>query len=124
MALHFELVSPEKLVFSGEVQQVDVPGLEGDFGVLAGHAPREAIGEYLRFMRYLADDETLSIDEKVAQSEQRTGYRNFALANFMRGFGNLEHPVEHTLGVYFHQCFPACSSLMPACFLPIAAPIR
>jgi F-type H+-transporting ATPase subunit epsilon len=39
MALHFELVSPEKLVFSGEVEQVDVPGAEGDFGVLAGHAP-------------------------------------------------------------------------------------
>lgn len=37
--LHFELVSPEKLVFSGEVDQVDVPGAEGDFGVLAGHAP-------------------------------------------------------------------------------------
>jgi F-type H+-transporting ATPase subunit epsilon len=39
MALHFELVSPEKLVFSGDVQQVDVPGAEGDFGVLEGHAP-------------------------------------------------------------------------------------
>jgi F-type H+-transporting ATPase subunit epsilon len=36
---HFELVSPEKLVFSGEVQQVDVPGAEGDFGVLEGHEP-------------------------------------------------------------------------------------
>jgi F-type H+-transporting ATPase subunit epsilon len=36
---HFELVSPEKLLFSGEVDQVDVPGAEGDFGVLAGHAP-------------------------------------------------------------------------------------
>jgi F-type H+-transporting ATPase subunit epsilon len=39
MALHFELVSPEKLVFSGDVSQVDVPGAEGDFGVLEGHAP-------------------------------------------------------------------------------------
>ena len=39
MPLHFELVSPEKLVYSGEVEQVDVPGAEGDFGVLAGHAP-------------------------------------------------------------------------------------
>ena len=39
MALHFELVSPEKLVFSGEVQQVDLPGAEGDFGVLENHAP-------------------------------------------------------------------------------------
>jgi F-type H+-transporting ATPase subunit epsilon len=35
----FDLVSPEKLLFSGAVDQVDVPGAEGDFGVLAGHAP-------------------------------------------------------------------------------------
>jgi F-type H+-transporting ATPase subunit epsilon len=39
---HFDLVSPEKLAFSGEVDQVDVPGLEGDFGVLAGAAPMVA----------------------------------------------------------------------------------
>ncbi len=36
---HFDLVSPERMLFSGEVEQVDVPGAEGDFGVLAGHAP-------------------------------------------------------------------------------------
>jgi F-type H+-transporting ATPase subunit epsilon len=36
---HFDLVSPEKLAFSGAVDQVDIPGVEGDFGVLAGHAP-------------------------------------------------------------------------------------
>ncbi|HWV40230.1 F0F1 ATP synthase subunit epsilon [Pseudorhodoplanes sp.] len=36
---HFDLVSPERLLLSGEVEQVDVPGSEGDFGVLAGHAP-------------------------------------------------------------------------------------
>jgi F-type H+-transporting ATPase subunit epsilon len=36
---YFDLVSPEKLLFSGDVEQVDVPGSEGDFGVLAGHAP-------------------------------------------------------------------------------------
>jgi F-type H+-transporting ATPase subunit epsilon len=35
----FDLVSPARLVFAGEVTQVDVPGVEGDFGVLAGHAP-------------------------------------------------------------------------------------
>jgi F-type H+-transporting ATPase subunit epsilon len=38
-SFHFDLVSPEKLLFSGDVDQVDVPGWEGDFGVLAGHAP-------------------------------------------------------------------------------------
>ena len=38
-SFHFDLVSPEALLFSSEVTQVDVPGAEGDFGVLAGHAP-------------------------------------------------------------------------------------
>jgi F-type H+-transporting ATPase subunit epsilon len=36
---HFDLVSPEKLLFTGEVSQVDLPGSEGDMGVLANHAP-------------------------------------------------------------------------------------
>jgi F-type H+-transporting ATPase subunit epsilon len=36
---HFDLVSPERILFSGQVNQVDVPGAEGDFGVLANHAP-------------------------------------------------------------------------------------
>jgi F-type H+-transporting ATPase subunit epsilon len=35
----FELVSPERLIFTGDVDQVDVPGEEGEFGVFAGHAP-------------------------------------------------------------------------------------
>jgi glutaminase len=72
--------------------------------VLAGHRPREAIGEILRFARVVANDETIAIDPAVARSEQETGFRNFALASFMRSFGNLKHPVELTLGVYFHQC--------------------
>jgi F-type H+-transporting ATPase subunit epsilon len=37
--LHFELVTPERLVRSEDVYMVVVPGTEGDFGVLAGHAP-------------------------------------------------------------------------------------
>ena len=36
---HFDLVSPEKVLFDSQVVQVDVPGSEGYFGVLAGHAP-------------------------------------------------------------------------------------
>jgi F-type H+-transporting ATPase subunit epsilon len=36
---HVSLVSPESLLFSGQVDQVDLPGIEGDLGVLAGHAP-------------------------------------------------------------------------------------
>ncbi len=37
--LHFEFVSPESVLFSGEVDQVDLPGIEGDMGILPGHAP-------------------------------------------------------------------------------------
>ena len=37
--LHLEFVSPERVMFSGDVDQVDLPGAEGDMGILAGHAP-------------------------------------------------------------------------------------
>src|SRR5262245_17973548 len=40
---HFDLVSPEQILFSGEVEHVVVPGTEGEFGVLAGHAPLVAM---------------------------------------------------------------------------------
>jgi len=46
--LHFELVTPEKLVLSEDVHMVVVPGVEGEFGVMAGHAP---------FMTTLRDSE-------------------------------------------------------------------
>lgn len=77
--------------------------------VLAGHRPKETIGEILRFVRSLADDDAILIDKDVARSEIETGFRNIALANYMRAFGNVHHPVDETLGVYFHQCAIAMS---------------
>jgi glutaminase len=77
--------------------------------ILSGHRPREALGEILRFMRFLADDPSISIDETVAASEERTGFRNRALANYMKSFGVLDNPVDFTLGVYFHHCAIAMS---------------
>ena len=44
--------------------------------VCAGHEPRESIAEILRFVRFLADDETIVVDESVAKSETRTGHRD------------------------------------------------
>ncbi|PTM40261.1 glutaminase [Bosea sp. 124] len=76
---------------------------------LAGHEPRVAIGELLRFVRYLADDDSIAIDEVVARAEQATGFRNIALANYMKAFGNIRQTPERTLGVYFHQCAIAMS---------------
>ncbi len=77
--------------------------------ILSGHKPREALGEILRFMQFVADDSRITIDEGVAASEQRTGFRNAALANYMKSFGVLENPVDFTLGVYFHHCAIAMS---------------
>ena len=77
--------------------------------ILSGHEPREAIGEILRFMRYLADDPSIAIDHAVAASEKRTGFRNVALANYMKSYGVLDNPVDFTLGVYFHHCAIAMS---------------
>jgi glutaminase len=71
---------------------------------LGGHQPRVAIGEMLRFVRYLAGDDAIVINEGVAASETATGFRNMALANYMRAFGNVRHPVDLVLGTYFHQC--------------------
>ena len=77
--------------------------------ILSGHQPREALGEILRFMQALAQDDSITIDQAVAASEKRTGFRNTALANYMKSFGVLENPVDFTLGVYFHHCAIAMS---------------
>jgi glutaminase len=88
--------------------------------ILSGHQPREALGEILRFLQFVAEDETVYIDKAVAESEKRSGFRNIALANYMQSFGRLDNPVDFTLGVYFHHCAIAmsCRQLaMAGCFL-------
>ncbi|SCW53691.1 glutaminase [Ancylobacter rudongensis] len=77
--------------------------------ILSGHQPRDTLGEILRFLQFLAEDPAIGIDEAVAASEQRTGFRNRALANYMKSFNVLENPVDFTLGVYFHHCAIAMS---------------
>jgi glutaminase len=77
--------------------------------ILSGHQPREAIGEILRFLQFLSGDSSIVIDETVAASEKRTGFRNTALANYMKSFGVISNPVDFTLGVYFHHCAIAMS---------------
>ncbi len=72
--------------------------------LLSSYAPREALGEILRFLQYLAGDDDIAIDPAVARSEQETGFRNVALANFMRGYGVLSGEPAKVLGVYFHHC--------------------
>lgn len=58
----------------------------------------------LRFVRERSGNPEVVIDEEVAISEREAGFRNAALANFIRSFGNLVNPVDQVLDFYFHQC--------------------
>lgn len=72
--------------------------------ILAGHQPREVLGEILRFIRMAAGDDDIHINAAVAKSEQATAHRNMALAEFMAAMGNLRNPAALTIGTYVHQC--------------------
>ena len=68
--LHFELVTPEKLVRSEDVYMVVVPGTEGDFGVLEGHAPLMSTvrdGELAIYRTQGATPETIRIEGGFAE---------------------------------------------------------
>jgi glutaminase len=73
--------------------------------MLVAASNRDAMVEELlaRFHR-LSGDDTICIDEEVAESESATGSRNRALAHFMASFGNMANPVEESLHAYFRQC--------------------
>lgn len=72
--------------------------------ILARSEPREALGQILQFVRFLAGDDDIAIDPAVAKSETASGWRNAALANFMRDFGTIQRHPDKVLGTYFHQC--------------------
>ncbi len=71
--------------------------------VLVSHfeRPKE---EILRFVRALTGNDDVYFNHAVARSERETGYRNFALAYFLKSFGNLKNDVERVLDVYFFHC--------------------
>lgn len=77
--------------------------------IMMGHEPKETLGEILRFVHFIADDDSIRFDHKVVASEMEHRDRNAALAHFMKSFGHLKHDVDKVLGVYFHQCSIAMS---------------
>lgn len=60
--------------------------------------------EFLDFIRTISGSPTIDYNLKVAKSEKETGFRNAALANFLKSFGNINNEVETVLDFYFHQC--------------------
>ncbi len=74
--------------------------------VVGNDDPKQAI---LAEVRALAGNPAIDFDMEVAESEREHGYRNAAIANFLKANGNLESEVDDVLDVYFHQCSIAMS---------------
>jgi len=62
------------------------------------------VDEVLKFVRKLAGDDSIEIDEKTALSEMQQGFRNAAMANLIKDFGNIENNVDDILNAYFTIC--------------------
>lgn len=77
-----------------------------DVVLAAGREPR---ADLLALVRRCSGNATLRDDPQVATSEKANGFRNAALANFIRSFGNLDHPIDEVLDFYFYQCSLAMS---------------
>ena len=60
--------------------------------------------DFLDFIRKISGSPTIDFNLKVAQSEKDTRFRNAALANFLKSFGNINNDVDQVLDFYFHQC--------------------
>lgn len=60
--------------------------------------------ELLNFVRLLSGSERVNYDEEVARSEKDTSYRNRALANFMKSFGNVQGDINQLIDIYCNQC--------------------
>jgi glutaminase len=77
--------------------------------------------DYLDFIQRISRNSEIRFDEKIAHSEKETGFRNAALINMMKSYGNINNDIETVLDFYFYQCSVkmSCRDLAFA-FLPFA----
>ncbi|WP_413837894.1 glutaminase A, partial [Desulfobacula sp.] len=71
--------------------------------IILSHS-KDAVQTILKFVRDRSNNQNIDFDKEVAASEKSTGFRNAALANFLKSYGNLENDVEDVLDIYFSQC--------------------
>lgn len=64
----------------------------------------EARSEIIRFIRKLSNNDQIDFDYEIAASERNTGFRNAALANFIKSYSNIHNDVETVLDAYYYQC--------------------
>ncbi|MGV6845232.1 MAG: glutaminase [Lutibacter sp.] len=60
--------------------------------------------EFLAFVQSLSNNSTINYSKKIAESEKSTGFRNAALVNLMKSFGNIKNEVEEVMDFYFYLC--------------------
>ena len=60
--------------------------------------------DFLNYVRDLSNDQSIDYNYKVAASEKLTGYTNYAAANLLKAYNNLDNDVDEVLDFYFHQC--------------------
>lgn len=65
--------------------------------------------ELLEFVRKISGNQEIEYDLNIFNSEKSTGYRNYALVNYMKALGNIKNEVEPIVDFYFHQCSLAMS---------------
>ncbi len=72
--------------------------------MIKGSTGEEKFNRLLEFIRYLAHDISIHMNLAVYQSESETGFRNRAVANFMKHFGIIDGMVDAAVDAYFRQC--------------------
>ena len=60
--------------------------------------------DILAFIRRLSENNDIQYNSQVARSEKQTGFRNYALVNLMKSFGNIENDIETVMDLYFDIC--------------------
>ncbi|ROR97928.1 L-glutaminase [Sinobacterium caligoides] len=60
--------------------------------------------DLLDFIRRISGNQTIDYCAKTAEMESETGFRNYALINLMRDFGNIHNDIETVLDLYFYSC--------------------
>ncbi|PKQ46796.1 glutaminase [Confluentibacter flavum] len=75
--------------------------------------------DFLNYVRDLVGDDSIDFNLEVAHSEKITGFKNYAAANLLKSFNNLENSVDEVLYFYFHQCSieMSCRQLTKAFYL-------
>lgn len=72
----------------------------------------DTLDEVIAFIRAIADEPSICYSKRVADSEMEHGFRNMALANLMKSFGNLDNDVEQVVETYFKHCAVEMNTMM------------